>query len=480
MKVTLAPWQYAALVNPFQHFAMFGGVAVGKTFTGSHFALYHITHFPDYTGLIGANNHDQLSQATLKELYYWLHHYGFEYVSDCQPPKEWGMRRSLKKYMNTMHVRNPFTGKVTLIFTRILSDGDALRGIEISWYWMDETRDTPEDTHDTIVARCRETPGYIKGIITTTTNGEDWGYQRFVLNGNMPNKIFGSMHVGTIESVRLGIITQEYYDTMVQAYDPLKAQQELGAEHINIFGGKAYHAASDANRRALAPWGAEYPDPEYPLIIGCDFNFSPAPLVWMVGQLGPGEWSDHIHWFSELSDTAISTVEMTKRMIGLYPGFFFRIFGDMSGGIGTTSNAGQTDYDQMGETLDDAEEVPGYSIDAHQLSDEEARMNPRVRSRVENMNRMLKNGAGEIHMTYDPSRCVLFDNDMKNVGWKKTTSEGKGKLDAGGDNTRTHASDAAGYAVWKLFPPGRKQRLLPGVASAIREEHGITMDVHTW
>ena len=145
--VTLTPWQWAAVHNPFDHFGMYGGVATGKTATGSHFAVRMILEFPEVSGFIGANSYDQLSQATLREFFWWLENYGFEFVVDRRPPEGWNLQKRLKSYRNTMHVYNPETGNATLIYTRTLSAGEALRGMEFTWYWIDETRDTPENTH---------------------------------------------------------------------------------------------------------------------------------------------------------------------------------------------------------------------------------------------------------------------------------------------------------------------------------------------
>lgn len=475
--LSLAPWQYAAINSPFQHFAMYGGVAVGKTFTGCHFVIKHVTEHPEMTGLIGANTYDQLSQVALKSLFEWLDFYDLDYVIDCMPPKSWGQPRALKTYKNTLSVWNKRTRTCTLIFTRVMSQGNPLRGLELSWYWLDETRDTPEATHDVVLSRMRETKGYIRGLITTTTNGEDWSYKRFVLGAD-GSDVYGSMHVPTKASLDLGIIDQNYYNTMIRSFSPLMAMQELEAKHINVFGGKAYYAGKDENRQRIAPWGDMFPNRERPLIIGCDFNFAPAPLVWMVGQIGPVEaapdgsfYSDYIHWFAELEGREMSTVMMTIKLLNDFPDFFYRVFGDVSGGMGTTSNAGVTDYDQISETMTEAGAV--FSIDYMQLDDSESHANPRVRTRVENMNRMLCNAMGEIRQTYNPDRCVFFDGDIKMVGWKPVTSSGRGKLDDGGDGDRTHASDAAGYAVFKLFPPGRQARVIESLPSQIRSDYGL-------
>lgn len=479
--ISLAPWQYAAINNPFDHFAMYGGVAVGKSYSGSHFAIQQFIEHPEQTGLIGANTYDQLSQATLRELFYWLDLYRLEYVIDCRPPRHWRCKRKLKDYNNTLHVRNRITGTVSMAFVRVLSNENALRGIEISWYWLDETRDMPEVVHDVVISRMRETPDYVKGLITTTTNGEDWSYKRFVQApraGDAADMTYGSMHIPTSESLRLGIITQKYYDTMIKSYSPMMALQELDAQHVNILGGKAYYSFTDRNRQRRAPWGDEHPSRDRPLIIGCDFNFSPAPLVWMVGQVGPRlysadgiDYSECIHWFRELQAMECSTVRMTTTLLNQFPDYFYRVFGDASGGVGTTSNAGVTDYNQIASTMSDSGAM--FSIDYFQADEEESKANPRVRTRVENMNRLACNAVGEIRQTYNPDACPLFDGDMRMVGWKPTTSSGRGKLDDGGDKLRTHASDGAGYVLMKIFPPGQRGAIVDSVPSSIRSEYDL-------
>jgi hypothetical protein len=230
------------------------------------------------------------------------------------------------------------------------------------------------------------------------------------------------------------------------------AAQELDAQHVNVNGGMAYYASSQANRRHRAPWGFRAPDPTRPLIVGCDFNFDPAPLIWVVGQMS--EDRKRIHWFQELSGNRMSTPDMTLRLVNQFPGFHYRVYGDRSGIRGTTSNAGKPDYDQMAMVF--VEHNASFNIDTDQGQ------NPLVKNRVENVNRLCRNGMGEVAMTWDPEKCPELDSDMKTVGWKTQVSSGRGKLDDAGDNRRTHASDAIGYACWKLFPPGQRGKIIPG------------------
>ncbi len=467
IRMKLAPWQAVALLSPIQHLAMYGGIATGKSFTGSHFAIDHIEKFPHLTGFIGANSYDQLNQASLREMFKWLDYYRFEYVINKRPPDHWGGRQAFPRYDNILSVRSRQTGKPVHIFTRVLSDPDALRGIEFSWYWLDETRDTPENTHDVVIGRMREAKsGYARGLITTTTFGQDWSYKRFVQGAD--GRTYGAMHIPTSESLRLQIINQIYYDTLLKTYSPLMALQEMEAKHVNVFGGQAYYSASGRNQSVVAPWyvkgrsGGWAPTKGRPLVVGCDFNYSPAPCIWMIGQLGPAlynsqgiYWADCIHWFDEIVLTSASTENMTLALLARYPDFHYSIYGDVSGGKGTTSNAGEHDYAQMGTILDEA--GAQFTIDYDQS-------NPMVRDRVENMNAKFYNASGQVHQTYNPERCPHFHGDILQVGWKPNAV---GKLDDGGDKDRTHATDGAGYAVYKLLPPGRRAMMVDPVGSGI-------------
>lgn len=458
IKFELAPYQMAAVYSPYDHTGFFGGVGVGKSFSLAHFDIRMFFDRPEIPGFIGANTYDQLNQATLRELLFWLEKYDIDYTINKRPPAHWGdCSLVLPSYKNVISVRVE-KKKVANAFTRVLSDADALRGIQFGWYSVDETRDTPQDTHDVILSRMRRYRDP-RGLLGTTTNGEDWGYHRFA-RARPGQRLYGSLHVPTTKAVELGIHTQKYLDTMLSSYSELMAQQEIYAMHVNVRGGRAYYSFGEWNALIAAPWGDHVPNPDRPLIVGCDFNFDPAPHIWMVGQIGPpfhgpnGEfWGNHIHWFGEVSGSRMSSPEMAFKLISRYPGFTYQIYGDRSGARATTSNAGKHDYNQIAEVL--AENGCMFTMDTDQTS------NPLVRNRVENMNRMARDARGVTRMTHNPYACPYFHSDTKMVGWKMASNlKGQGKLDDGGDKKLTHASDGAGYAIWKLFPPGMGVQLV--------------------
>lgn len=419
-----APWQLEALTTPINHFALLTGIACGKTCTGAHFVIKNMIENPHYTGLIGANTYDQLSQATLRELFYWLEKYQIPFVIDRRPP--WKVDQVFKDWHNILSVK---IGKQTAhAFTRVMSFADPLRGLNISWAWLDETRDTPQNTHDIVLSRMRETKGFAKSLITSTTAGEDWAYHRFVKNGD--KKSFGFCKAKTAQAVDFGIITKEFYSILRQSYSPQLAAQELDAEFVHNRIGRCYYTFDADN------YQYDYePDYDLPLILACDFNFSPAPLVWEVGQ----QVSDNIIWFDEFSEVECSTERMAAKFAAKYQHFFVKIFGDASGTRGTSSNKGITDFQQIANVLNE-NGIP-FSIDV-------PNQNPSVRERIENVCRLGRNAENEIQMTYNPERCPLLHEDLTKLCFKNDKPYAA-------EVTLTHASDAIGYAAYRIMPPLR-------------------------
>lgn len=433
-----APWQAVAVHNPAVHFCFFGGIATGKTFAGAHFAIHHIVHYPELSGFIGANTYDQLSQATLREFFMWLDFYGFEWVSDCRPPLSWGSSKQFKSYSNIVSVRS---GKhVVSIFTRVLGDGAPLRGMQFSWRWIDEVRDTPVETEDVLLSRMRESD-YIRSLLTTTTNGEDWVWERFVKNAD--GKIYNSMHVSTQESVDEGIVSAEFLQGLKQSYSKVVADQELNARHVTVTELPVYlNFVREQNVSELSPFTKDGQISKHlPIVLAADFNLN--PMSWTLGQLRHRDWYWHDEIHLENSHTPEATRELIERVREHKPGII--IIGDASGKAGQRAAAGQSDYDILCQGLDDA---------GIKWVNETPDSNPLIKDRVNNVNASLCSADGSVHMLFHP-RCVHAIRDMELVSWKKGALF---TLDPGPKNQLTHPSDGIGYAVSVKTPiPSRHQ-----------------------
>lgn len=95
----------------------------------------------------------------------------------------------------------------------------------------------------------------------------------------------------------------------------------------------------------------------------------------------------------------------------------------------------------------------GYA-DRYQVSFRIPSANPPVKDRINCVNAMLRNHAGQQRL-YIYSQCKELIKDFEQVSWK-TDPNGNSLADVDKSNPmRTHASDAVGYYVAREFPMRR-------------------------
>ena len=88
--------------------------------------------------------------------------------------------------------------------------------------------------------------------------------------------------------------------------------------------------------------------------------------------------------------------------------------------------------------------------------------NPPVKDRVNCVNAMLRNQAGERRLLIDPG-CKQLIQDFERVHWKSDPNGNLlGDIDKS-DPTRSHASDALGYMIAREFPMRASVGERPGV-----------------
>lgn len=126
-----------------------------------------------------------------------------------------------------------------------------------------------------------------------------------------------------------------------------------------------------------------------------------------------------------------------------------KLYGDYNGTLGTN---GTTDFMEIQKTLYDR----GYPYPELCVYGG----NPIVRSRTNNVNRLLEDANRDIHIYVDTEKCPKLTKDFEQVRWAEKSAD----IDKSTDPTLTHSSDGFGYAMWVMFPPewadkkGRPQR----------------------
>ncbi|MCR4288178.1 MAG: hypothetical protein NUW09_09220 [Deltaproteobacteria bacterium] len=186
--------------------------------------------------------------------------------------------------------------------------------------------------------------------------------------------------------------------------------------------GRVYYAYSEKLHQDASADAAE----GLPILVCCDFNVD--PCAWVLVQTdGEKVWA-----FDEIVLRNTSTQEMARELLRRYGGRKNKliVYGDAAGSARST--AGASDY--------------AILMDMGLKEQRIKRSNPQVRDRVNAVNSMLRNAAGEARLFHHP-RCLTLKRDFERVVWRQAA----GEIDRT-NRELTHASDALGYFVEREFP----------------------------
>lgn len=409
------PKQFEALtsildgVNKYTLFC--GGVGSGKTTLGTHFALDRIKTNPETIGFIGANTYKQLDQSTLKAFFSYLHKYDIDYTFNKAPKYS----SQFKKHDGIISFPNGCQ-----IITRSLDNYEDIRGIEIGWFWLDETRDTKKEAWDVLKARLRcKKSKLLCGMLTSTPNGYDWMYVEFEEKPSQTGKNLGHGYVVSSTRENKKNLPDNYIEELESSYDPVLAEQEIEGKFVNTRSGRVYHQfGRDWNIK-------EYKyDPFRDIVLCVDFNVN--PMKWaLIQRVGDKDFV-----FDELSRNNTYTQQMAMDIKAKYPNANFILYGDYSGNYRDTRSR-TTDI----EIIKDVLNIPEASV--------KIKPQPPVVHRIDAVNARLRNVKGESRL-FVTANCIHVIKDFESVVYDKlgkiekiTTDTVKKEL--------THISDAIGY-----------------------------------
>ncbi|MFN3323430.1 MAG: terminase large subunit domain-containing protein [Bryobacteraceae bacterium] len=348
-----------------------------------------------------------------------------------------GIPHRFLKSENAVYLTEP---RAQVIF-RSLDHPERLVGTNLAWFAVDELTYCKEDGWRRLEARLREPKAKrLCGFAVWTPKGFDWVYRRFV----SPERVEG------YEAIRAKpgenkALPADFYERLKHSYDERFFQQEALGEYLNVFSGRTYYAFERAGNVAALEF-----DRREALCWSMDFNVN--PMCSVLAQIIGGR----VHVLEELilpdSNTREACEEFAERAeryrkvvqgtsYGIVP-LNVVVYGDASGDS-RSSQADRTDWQIVREFFK-------RNGDRFRASFRVPSSNPAVKARVNAMNGLLRNHAGERRLMIDP-RCKELIADLEQVAWK---SDPHGntltQLDKS-DPKRTHVSDALGYLIEKEF-----------------------------
>lgn len=362
----------------------------GKSFIGAHWAKDQLAREPLAKGFIGANTYNQLQNATLASFFAVLDDFNIPYRYNRQ--------------------RNVINAAGRIVYAYSLENYDAIRGIEVGWAWLDETRDTPKAAFNVVLGRMRDRNCKRRLLrLTSSPNGFDWLYDDFAGPDKKPSYsvIFGRTQDNTF-------LPDGYAESLKESYDEKAYKQEVLGEFVNLTQGAIYYSF---NRSKHVTDVAR--DPSAPVRVAIDFNVNPMSAVAFQ------DYNGVIHVIKDYSLMSSNTHELAQAIVNDY-GTGIDVIPDSTGKALKTASRGLTDHAILRDY--------GLNVVTNR--------NPARMDRYNCVNNLLEKGRVMIDRS-----CKALIRDFEKVSYKQGTNHPDTA-----DSRLTHVSDAFGYGAWYSYP----------------------------
>ena len=366
-----------------------GGLGSGKTHAGALWAMLMCLKYPKTRGLITANSYSQLKKATLVKFFEILEMYGVPYEYKIQDG-----------VILVGHHR-------AVVYALSMEKYDLLRGIEFGWAWGDECAFYKAEAFDVMIGRIRDTKGPCQWKGTTTPNGFNWLYTKFV---ETPPE--SSTVVYSKTSDNAANLAKSYIRNLRGQYDSKLSQQELDGQFVNLTSGKVFYKF-DRNQHVR-----EVHDIGDYLFIGLDFNVDPLCGVYCYTD------GRAVYIFDELYQKDSNTFKASKTITQQFPNRYITVASDETGNRRKTSSQ-NTDHEILRRA--------GFNVVNFK--------NPKIKDRNNNVNRLL-----EQNLIFIDPRCKYLIKELEQYTYESD------------DEAMGHITDALGYIAWHLFPFKKPKR----------------------
>lgn len=393
-EVTLLSYQAEALQSSENEVLVSGGIGSGKSQLGSHWIINRIAQFPKCDCLVAANTYSQLMNASVKTLITLLEELGIEYNAVLS-----GARKRIE------------IGKAT-VYLYSLDKPDSIRGIEVSFAWLDEVAFSNLKALNVVRGRLRgKHSDYRQILMTSSPNGFNFLYDTFgSLTGANNKKL---IQVKTKDNV---FLPDGYYETLVENYggeDTPLAQQELFGKFVNLQEGGIYNLFD--RKINCKPCTL---DKRHPVFVGVDFNVDQMSATYIQLIDGVFYQCEEV----QLTHRNANTPDLADRIISdlVHKGYDVKIVPDSTGRARKTSaSSAQSDHQILRDK----------GLTVLETS------NPFIRDRQNNLNIKFRKD----QLVIDPS-CTKTIKEIETL----SSRDKEGNV--------SHLSVTTGYVCWYLDP----------------------------
>jgi phage terminase large subunit len=397
--IELLPYQLEAMMATEPEILISAGIGTGKSFVGAFWLLDKMIKYPGCTGFIAANTHQQLTNASVKTFTQLLEQFNIPY----------------KAVLSGARKRIEIGPSVVYLYS--LERPDTIKGIEVSFAWLDEIAFSTLEALQVVRGRMRgnKTP-YCQVLMTSSPNGFNFLYDIF---GNIQDPASYRMIQGkTSENI---FLRKGYYESLLEQYGGLNsplARQELLGEFVNLQAGAIYNLFD----RGINVVECKL-NPNHPVFVGVDFNIEKMSATYIQYIGGIFYQCTEV----QLTHRDANTFDLGKKLLEDLKGFRFSVIPDSTGNARKSSATSAKSDHQI---------LKDMGIDVMST------FNPLKRDRQNTVN--LAFHKKQIYV--DPS-CQLTIKEIETLSSRED------------EGTVSHLSVTTGYVVWKLAPLKPKQEL---------------------
>jgi hypothetical protein len=174
-------------------------------------------------------------------------------------------------------VKKDGTGASEVLF-RSLDQPNWMRGLELSWFGIDEGRHIDGDAWNVLYGRLRQKGYKHAGFVCSTPNGFDWMWTKFHPDSN--KRVQDAEWYGAPTFDNTNNLPAEYIDSLLATYEGRFLRQEVYGEFVGVVDGAVFFEWD--MRKHVVP-GLEY-NPDLPLYSFWDFGMGDLGVV-VFGQI---------------------------------------------------------------------------------------------------------------------------------------------------------------------------------------------------
>jgi hypothetical protein len=253
--------QTAFVLDQHRASAFIGGLGAGKTFAllakGFLLSQQPKKGFYGPRGCVAAINYPVLKDVVLPLFFELAEKSGLllEYIKSEKKALLIPFDESGKP--NKRLVGKQGLGAAEILF-RSLDQPNWMRGLELSWFGIDEGRHVDGSAWDILYGRLRQKGYAHRGFVASTPNGYDWMWSKF--HPDSPHRIKDSAWYNAATFDNRANLPPEYIDSLVATYKGRFLRQEVYGEFVGAIEGSVYfewdpskHVRKDLKYRADLP-----------------------------------------------------------------------------------------------------------------------------------------------------------------------------------------------------------------------------------